>query len=126
RLAEQVGLTEGWSLSALFLVFSSQMFYATVAHVANDWLALALFALLLTAAVSMWENPGFPSASRLFSILTAGLLTKVYFLALVPAALILVAYLCRTRKLPARLALLASLPIAMAVPWYVRNAVLYH
>lgn len=126
RLAEQIGLSESWTLSALYLIFSSQMFYATAAHVANDWLALALFALLLSAAISLWENPGLRSASRLFWILTAGLLTKVYFLALAPVVLLLVAHLCRTRRLPVRSGLLASLPIALAAPWYIRNAVLYH
>ncbi len=126
RLAKQLGLSEGWARSALFLVFSSQMFYATAAHVANDWLALALFALLLSAAISLWENPGLRNASWLFGTLSAGLLTKVYFLAMAPAALIVAAYLWRTRKLTARSALLASLPMAVAAPWYVRNVVLYH
>lgn len=126
RLAEQLGLSPAWRLSALFLVLSSQMFYATAAHVANDWLALPLLALLLSTAISLWEHPGFPTALRLFWILAAGLLTKVYFLALAPPALLLVGYLCRTRKLPSRPALLASLPLALAVPWYVRNVVLYH
>jgi hypothetical protein len=127
RLAELAGLGERWGLAAVYLVFSSQMLYATAGHVANDWLAMALFGWVVAAAISLWEKPAEWRAWRLFWLLTAGLLTKVYFLALAPVAVLLVAYLWRSGKLPRwRGALAASLPLALAVPWYVRNVVLYH
>ena len=55
------------------------MFYASTAHICNDWLAIPLFTLFLAAAVR-----GRPAA--FLSLLSAGLLAKAYFLTLVPIA----------------------------------------
>jgi hypothetical protein len=74
--------------------------YRLTADLAKPNAAIYWTDLLLSAAISLWENPDFRSAFRLFWILAAGLLTKVYFLALAPAAIILVAHLWRVRKLP--------------------------
>jgi hypothetical protein len=115
RLARFLGLDPPAQLAALFLLFSSQVFYATTAHVANDWLALPLFLLVLTAAA---ECRSFLMAVAL----AAGLLTKAYFLAMVPFAVILV-----LRRRGFRQAVsVAAIALLPASPLYIRNMVLYH
>jgi hypothetical protein len=115
RLARLLGLDPPAQLAALFLLFSSQMFYATAAHVANDWLALPLFLLVLTAAVEF--RPFLMAVA-----LAAGLLTKAYFLAMIPFVLVLV-LMRRGVRAAIPVAAIALLP---AAPLYVRNMLLYH
>jgi hypothetical protein len=58
--------------------------------------------------------------------LAAGLLTKAYFLAMLPFAFGVVAWCCLDRKLVWRQAgLFVVLSLAPAVPWYIRNVLLY-
>ena len=78
------------------------MFYATIAHIANDWLALPLFLLVLYAAVALYLDPK-PGAVWLLAIaLAAGLLTKAYFLAVAPFGFGVVLLCCLRRKLRTR------------------------
>ena len=122
RLATLLGAPPDFADAALFLVFSTQMFYAATAHITNDWLAVPLFPLLLAQAVTLYRMPRFPSALWLGAVLGIALLVKAYFL---PAALLawgLVAILVRRRKLPVRHAAgAAAVCIAIAAPWYVGN-----
>jgi hypothetical protein len=113
RLGRLLRLDERGQCAALFLTFSSQMFYATTAHVANDWLALPLFLLVLNSLmeVSPWV---------LAAALVAGLLTKAYFLALVPFAIAVVVSSRGWRK-----GVIFTLILGAAAPWYIRNVVLY-
>ena len=114
RIGGLLGLAEIHRLTAVFLLYCSQMFYVTTAHVANDWLALPLFLLVLESAISL----------RLWSLalaLAAGLLTKAYFLAMIPFALGLVLW-----RRPRQAAGFAILALAPAAPWYARNVILYH
>jgi hypothetical protein len=97
------------------------MFYATTAHVANDWLSLPLFLLVLTCAVSLYITPRRVNVVALALALVAGLLTKAYFLSLAPFALILVFICCAWRD---RI-LFVIVSLAPAVPWYLRNLRLY-
>src|ERR1051326_1025998 len=53
RIANSLALKEIHQFTAVFLVYASQMFYVTTAHVANDWLALPLFLLVLDAGISL-------------------------------------------------------------------------
>jgi hypothetical protein len=114
RLARLLGLDLHAQCAALFLVFSSQMFYATTAHVANDSFALSLFLLVLNYMVAL--QPWLLAAA-----LVAGLLTKAYFLALVPFAIFVVAA-CRGWRPALGFTAVVS---AVAAPWYIRNVVLY-
>lgn len=64
----------------IFLIGCSPMYWATIAHVANDWLAVGLTSLLLSAMLLPAR-----SASRCFEmslIVLLGALTKAYFLPL--------------------------------------------
>jgi hypothetical protein len=114
RLARSLGLDARTQSIALFLLFSYQVFYAATAHVANDWLATPLFLAVFVAAVEF-------RTATLAMALAAGLLTKAYFLSLIPFAIGLVLI-----RLGVRRALLFGaatlLPVA---PIYIRNLVLY-
>jgi hypothetical protein len=110
RIAARLGLPEHWAEVAAFLILSSQMFYASTAHVANDWLAIPLAAALILAALTR--------RTLTFGILlAAGLLTKAYFLAALPFA----AYEIYRARRP-----VALVPLLAAIPWYARNLRLYH
>jgi hypothetical protein len=126
RLAGQLKLREEFAAAAVFVVLSWQMFYAATAHITNDWLAIPLAVLLVSAAIETWERPGFRSAAALALTLGAGLLTKAYFLSFVPLAVGLVAWLLWKRRLRwTGAAGFAGLLLATGGPWYARNAALY-
>jgi hypothetical protein len=121
KLYGQLGLPESYKSAAVFCVFSSQMTWATVAHVANDWLSVPLALWTLVAAVAYWNVPRMARALVLAALISAGLLTKAYFLALVP----LVVVVCLARKRWRDLGLAAAIILATAAPWYIRNTVRY-
>ncbi len=126
KLCSELGLAESYRAATIFCIFSLQMTWATVAHVANDWLAVPLAIWTLTAAIGYWKAPRTWATAWLAGLTAAGLLTKAYFLALVP----LVVVVCLARKSLARkkwmdLALAAGIILAVAAPWYIRNAVKY-
>ena len=121
RLAGLLGFDEHSSRAAVFLAFSSQMFYATTAHVTNDYLALPLFLLVLVSAIDLYLEPRRAAVLMLSIALAAGLLTKAYFLALVPFAAGVVLARCDWRDGT----LFAAAGLLPAAPWYVRNLVLY-
>jgi hypothetical protein len=121
-VARTLGLDAHARLAALFLLYSCQVFYATTAHVANDWLALPLFLLVLTAAVELQAKPGRAPVVTLSLALAAGLLTKAYFLPMIPFAVVLVLLLRGFRDS----LLCAVIALVPAAPFYVRNVRLYH
>jgi len=126
-LAKQVGLRGSYSCAVLWCVFSSQMFWATVAHVSNDWLAVPLAVWMLAAAAHLLRGPCSKRAYVFMVFLALGLLTKAYFLAFVVPAIALVAVLGWRKQL--RLTTLAGallLVLSVSGTWYARNALLYH
>jgi hypothetical protein len=154
-LARQLSLGSPWPEVAVFLVLSSQMFYASTAHIANDWLAVSLMAAFAWAAVRFARRPAPWRAAALGLILAAGLLAKASFLALLPAGIALLAVKIARRSdsgpvaqrarasgpvplggirgrlarvCPYQLATAVAFAAALlpAVPWYARNLVLYH
>ncbi len=126
RLTQLLAFPEVFRITAVFLVFSSQMFYATTAHVANDWLALPLLLLILCSGISLYLNPRSSIVWMLAVSLAAGLLAKAYFLAMVPFAFGLVLLCCLRRKLSWRQgSVFAAVSLALGAPWYIRNLLLY-
>jgi hypothetical protein len=121
RLCALLALDAVSTCIAVFLTFSSQMFYAATAHVTNDWLSIPLFVFILAAAVDVYREPRRAAVVILALGLAAGLLTKAYFLALAPVALAVV-FLRRGWRDAAIFTALGLLP---AAPWYIRNLVLY-
>jgi hypothetical protein len=99
---------------------SGQMFFATTAHVANDWLAVALFVLLAASGASVLEKPTLRRGLATSALLAAALLTKASMLAAAPWAVLVVMV-----KLKWRQGAIALLPLLAAVPWYIRNVVVY-
>lgn len=120
-LCSQLGAPAPYRDIALFCALSSQMIWAAIAHVANDWLAIPLAVWTLVAMVRFAAAPRARHAILAALILSAGLLTKAYFLELAPVMLILAAWrggLRRAAWPAATLALIAG-------PWYFRNLSLY-
>lgn len=107
-------------LLCLFCVFACQMFWAVLAHIGNDSLALALSVWFFAACAAFAKRPNLAAALTLALATALGLLAKAYFLPLLLFAACLVAYQ-RVRMLPAFAATIALL----AGPWYLRNLVLY-
>jgi len=125
-LARQLSLADGCTAALLFCVFSSQMLYATICHVSNDALAVPLFCYLVWAVIRAHETGSRRDCLLLGLVLSAALLTKAYFLALVPLALAVVGWgLWRRRASLAAAASFAAPVALLAGPWYVRNVVLY-
>ena len=86
------------------IVFTTEMFYGVCGLAANDWLALPLFVWIF--AELRVRSP------RAGPLLALGLLVKSYFLAIIPAALMIGG--------------VSILPwLLLAVPWYARNLWLY-
>jgi hypothetical protein len=111
-LFDALQLNTPFRLAALLCIFESQMLWASVAHVGNDWLAIPLAAAFLAALARK-------HVLAVAALLAAGLLTKAYFLAFVP---IFAALLIRR---PWRTVTPALAIVAIAAPWYLRNLVLY-
>lgn len=112
-------------LGAMACIFESQMLWASVAHVGNDWLAIPLSTLFFGLLVLTARESRPKYAFAMAAALTAGLLTKAYFLAFVPvfAAILIVQFL--RRRLSGRTALLGGGIVLLAALWYARNMVLY-
>lgn len=117
RLLVQLRLPVPCRQVALFCLFSSQMIWACLARVSNDWLAVPLAVWLLVAVIRYWERPATGSAALAAGLLSAGLLTKAYFLAFVP----LLAAVCILRRGWRHLGIGLLLLAALAGPWYARN-----
>ena len=120
RLGQSMGMNPAYLAAAVFLLLTTQNLYAAVAHVANDWLSVALIPLLFLAAERFWRKPEARQAALFALTLAAGLLAKSYFLIFVPFALLLVLWAGHKQVW-----LFAGLVAALAGPWYVRNVLLY-
>jgi hypothetical protein len=121
RLAQQLELPRLWPELLTFCVLSSQMIWATVAHVANDWLAVPLALWLLVVTIDFHDNATMRRAIVCAVVLTLGLLTKAYFLAFIP----LLAAVCVVRR-RFREAIAAGIIVIFAAgPWYYRNIARY-
>lgn len=121
RLFSQLRIPEVFRAAALFCVFSSQMTWATLAHIGNDWLAVPLAVWVLHALIRYRNSPSLRSAALAAALLSAGLLTKAYFLALLPLPVVL----CVRHKRWRELAIATAELCVLAGPWYLRNWLRY-
>lgn len=119
RLYSELDIPEAYGAAAIFCTFSLQMTWATLAHVANDWLSVPLAVCSVAAMVGYWKRPRLRVALCVGGLIAAGLLTKAYFLALTPAALVV----CLARKRWRDAAVVTAIILISAGPWYVRNVV---
>jgi hypothetical protein len=118
RLADLLGLPDALRNSLLFVLFSSQVFFASTAHVSNDWLTVPMFSLVLLVSLRAYLKPCARNVALLGLVLGLAILTKASLLALVPFALGIALW----RRHPAPL--LATC-LLIAGPWYVRNWILF-
>ena len=125
RLERLLALAGPWRLTAPFLIFSSQMFYATTAHISNDWLAVPLLTMLLAQCAAVHIQPNLRNVALLGAALAAALLTKAYFLAMAPLVVAVVLWGTAKGRITGRDALVFAALASAAVPWYVRNLALY-
>jgi hypothetical protein len=123
-LGRNLELPEPFLNAALFTIFCSQMLYATIAHVDNDWLAVGIAALYLASLARLVRQADRTSVFIAAALLSAGLLTKAYFLAFVPPAAFAAALIWRRIRWKTLVAG-AVLVVAVAGPWYARNLALY-
>jgi hypothetical protein len=124
-LLRALGVNGVFRIAALACIFESQMLWASIAHVGNDWLAIPLSAIFI-ALLALTAGKSRPKyVLGLAAGMAAGLLTKAYFLAFVPvlAAFGIVQFF--QRRVNGRTALLAALIASLATLWYARNLVLY-
>jgi hypothetical protein len=121
RLFSQLGLPEPYRNVALFCMLSSQMLWATIAHVGNDCLAVPIAVWLLVFLNRFDASPSGRTLALAALILAAGLLTKAYFLAFIP----LLIGLCVGRRRWKDLAIASLIVGGLAGPWYARNIVRY-
>ncbi len=123
-LAKRLGTSDpAWVNLIVACVFSSQMLYASICHVANDWLAIPLAVILLVRLLDYVEIPSARNAAWLAVALGLGLLTKAYFLSFLPALVVVSVWLSVRRRFT--WVLVWILAGVMAAPWYVRNLRLY-
>ena len=107
-------------------MFCSQMFYATTALVANDWLAVPLAAWCFASLAACRNRPAPRRALAAAAWLALGLLTKAYFLAFALWAAIEAAAMIRRGRIGSKPVLAAAaFVLAIAGPWYARNVALY-
>ena len=126
-LCSKLSIGEAQRNVVLFCVLSSQMTWATLAHVANDWLAAPLAVWTLVFMIRAASSPTTANLASASLILSAGLLTKAYFLALVPVLAGISAIGGSSRKGKLRGFVTQAAVIAIcAGPWYIRNYRLYH
>lgn len=125
-LCRGLQVPEPFATTALFTIFCSEMLYATTAHVANDWLAVGVSAFFLAALATFVCKPDRRCALRVAAWLSAGLLTKAYFLIFAVLAAGIAAILVWRNRGSLRVVLGgAALVIVAASPWYLRNVALY-
>lgn len=115
RLFGQLEIPQPFRAAGLFCLFSSQMTWATVAHVGNDWLAVPVAVWILVALNRVDRGPVAAAGW-----LAAGLLTKAYCLAFAPLLIGVWVWRRRWRDL----AIGAGIVGGIAGPWYVRNLIL--
>jgi hypothetical protein len=121
RLFSQLGIEEPYKTGALFCLLSSQMLWATLAHVGNDWLAVPIAVWTLVALNRFGFAPSRRTAALAAAFLAAGLLTKAYFIAFIP----LLVGLCVWRKRWRDLVIACVILCGLAGPWYIRNLIHY-
>ncbi len=112
--------------ACMMAIFETQIVWAGLAHVANDWLAIAAAAWFFAMLVQVVRNRAACGMLVLSFVVAVGLLAKAYFLAFVPVFIAVVLYQVFRFRKPLRDGLLyLVVPAVIAGPWYLRNLYLY-
>jgi 4-amino-4-deoxy-L-arabinose transferase-like glycosyltransferase len=111
------------TLAALIAALPELMM--TVCHIGNDSLAVALGGLFLLALLRWIEQPdSMRRAIALGTVLGLALLTKAYFLALVPPLFVFAAIRAMRKRVLGHVLALFGAAIVISGWWYLRNWVL--
>lgn len=126
KLARLVSLDPSVEPAMLFCALSSQMLWASVARIGNDWLAVPLTLCFLAWLAGTARENKPQNLLILAGTFMAGLLTKAYFLAFIPVFAGLIFFQVANARARWRTASLAlAIPVMVSGPWYIRNIFLY-
>jgi len=124
-LLRALGVNGAFRIAALACIFESQMLWASIAHVGNDWLAIPVSTWFLALLVLTARESHRKYVLAVAAALAAGLLTKAYFLAFGPVLVAFGSMQLFQRRIKGRTALSGCLIVALATLWYARNLALY-
>ena len=115
------------ALGVVALIAAMPQLMMTVSHIGNDSMAVAMGSLSLFMLFQWKEEPrSMPRALALGTVLGLALLTKAYFLAMVPPVLIFVAIWARRKTVYRPAFALITCMVVISSWWYVRNWMLTH
>ncbi len=120
RLGRRLELPAAMTSAIVFILFSCQMTYGAVCHVANDALLGPWLLIYLAALIDAWEMPSLKHTATSAGLMAVGLLLKSSLIAFVPFV-----FVWKWRRAPLQLAAQAGILLTLAGPWYVRNLLLY-
>jgi hypothetical protein len=125
RLGEELGVPGPFLIAAISLVLMTQTFLAAVCRISNDWLGIALAPWLVVYAIGVLRSRAVRPAFGLGACFAIGMLSKANYMAFAPLAFGVVGIALLRRTLPARAAAAFLAPVLCAVPWYVRNVMVF-
>ncbi len=115
------------ALGIVALIAATPELMLTVSHVGNDSLAVAMGSLLLFALFEWKEEPGsLLRATAVGTVLGLALLTKAYFVALVPPIFLFVGILATRRRVYRQAFFLLASTVVISAWWYASNWKLTH
>ena len=125
-LCRTLDLDAPFRLAALALFFEMQIYEASIAHVANDWLSITAAIWFFATVGALVRFNRRRDAVLLAIVLATGLLAKAYFLAFVAVFLAVLAAKVLRREMTFNTALISvAISAAIAGPWYLRNLFVY-
>ena len=127
-LSHRLGLSGAMETAAIFTVFSCQMLYGVVGHLANDALLLPWLVFFVGAVIDTCELLTPSRMAIAAGFMALGLLIKasaMFLLPLVFAAPLLLLFQRRARYAAKLAAIAAAIILVLAGPWYARNIILY-
>ncbi len=119
-LSAELDISPAVNAVAVLSTLSVQMVYATTTHITNDFLAAPLFSLIVATSLRYYRTATQRDGLITALTLAAALATKAYFLAVLPAFVVMV--LTLRRRHAAMILAVAILPSSW---WYLRNLQLY-
>lgn len=112
--------------AVMLCALCSQMLWASVCHVGNDWLAIPLTAWFLALLVRVGDGGRKSEAIGFAVVFALGLITKAYFIALAPVFVAILLWRALRKSLGIQTAAAGfAIPLLLAGPWYARNLALY-
>jgi len=126
-VAREISREDRYALGVAALIAALPELMMTVCHIANDSLAVAVGSLFLLLLFRWKQQPhSMGRAIAVGTTLGLALLTKAYFLALVPPLLILAVIVAIRRRAYGQVTTIFAAAILISAWWYARNWSLTH